>query len=145
MKELEPEAASTIMVVEDCASNMMLFCDLLERVGFDTLRAETGFHAIRLARTHRPDLILLDIKLPDIDGTKVARWFRANEYLRDIPIVAVTAFAMPGDRERILNAGFDAYVSKPISVRDFLEVVERFVSAKSLSFGETATQLDARC
>jgi two-component system, cell cycle response regulator DivK len=145
MNKLEPEAASTVMVVEDCTSNMMLFCDLLERVGFDTLRAETGFQAIRLASTHRPDLILLDIRLPDIDGTKVVRWLRANKKLCDVPVVAITAFALPGDKERILDAGFDAYVAKPISVRDFLEVVERFVGAKSPSFDRTAMQMDARC
>lgn len=143
MKELEPGTVHTILIVEDCQSNMMLFCDLLERVGYDILRAETGLSAIRLARTHRPDLILLDIKLPDIDGTKVVRWLRANENLRDVPVVAVTAFAMQGDRERILNAGVDAYVSKPISIPNLLKVVERFIGTKSLSFGGAAPQMDA--
>lgn len=143
---MEPQPKNNkILIVEDSASNMMLFCDLLERVGYEIVCAETGRQGVRLARAHRPDLVLLDIKLPDIDGTRVIRWIRRLEGLRTVPIIAVTAFAMNGDKEKFLDAGFDAYVSKPISIPHFLEVIEHFRTAKPVTFGGNVTQLDARC
>lgn len=145
MDELEPQAKNKILIVEDSASNMMLFSDLLERVGYEIVCAETGRQGIRLARSQKPDLILLDIKLPDIDGTKIIRWIRKHAGLRAVPVIAVTAFAMLGDKERFLDAGFDAYVSKPISIPHFLEVIERFTATETIAFGASVTQLDARC
>lgn len=145
MEELEPQAKNKILIVEDSASNMMLFSDLLERVGYEIVCAETGRQGIRLARSQKPDLILLDIKLPDIDGTKIIRWIRKHDGLRAVPVIAVTAFAMLGDKERFLDAGFDAYVSKPISIPNFLEVIERFVATETIAFGASVAQLDARC
>lgn len=145
MDRMEPQPKTKILIVEDSASNMMLFCDLLERVGYEIVCAETGRQGVRLARAHRPDLVLLDIKLPDIDGTRLIRWIRRLDTLRAVPIIAVTAFAMLGDKEKFLNAGFDAYVSKPISIPHFLEVIEHFLTAKPMAFGASITQLDARC
>lgn len=145
MDEMEPQAKNKILIVEDSASNMMLFSDLLERVGYEIVCAETGRQGIRLARAHQPDLILLDIKLPDIAGTRIIRWIRKHENLHAVPVIAVTAFAMIGDKERFLDAGFDAYVSKPISIPSFLEVIESFFAAKTIAFGASVAQLDARC
>lgn len=145
MDGMEPQPKHKILIVEDSASNMMLFCDLLERVGYEIICAETGRQGVRLARSHRPDLVLLDIKLPDIDGTRVMRWIRRLDSLRAIPIIAVTAFAMLGDKEKFLDAGFDAYISKPISIPSFLEVVEHFLTAKPMTFAANVTQWDARC
>lgn len=145
MDGMEPQPKNKILIVEDSASNMMLFCDLLERVGYEIICAETGRQGVRLARSHRPDLVLLDIKLPDIDGTRVIRWIRRLDSLHTIPIIAVTAFAMLGDKEKFLDAGFDAYISKPISIPSFLEVVEHFMTAKPITFAANVTQWDARC
>ncbi len=145
MDGMEPQPKTKILIDEDSASNMMLFSDLLERVGYEIVCADTGRKGVRLARAHRPDLVLLDIKLPDIDGTRLVRWIRRLDTLRAVPIIAVTAFAMLGDKERFLDAGFDAYVSKPISIPHFLQVIEHFLTTKPVTFGASITQLDARC
>lgn len=124
--------SQTVLIVEDSRLNMMLFCDLLEREGYVTLRAETGMKGIRLARAHRPDLILMDIKLPDFNGTEVIRWIKHDETLKDIPVMAVTALAMLGDREKILESGCDAYMAKPIGVPEFLAAIEKTISMNCL-------------
>ncbi len=118
----------TVLIVEDNELNMKLFHDLLEAHGYDTLQTKDGMEALKLARVHRPDLILMDIQLPEVSGLEVTKWIKEDDELRSIPIIAVTAFAMKGDEEKIREGGCEAYIAKPISVANFLEVVERFLS-----------------
>jgi two-component system cell cycle response regulator DivK len=118
----------TVLIVEDNELNMKLFHDLLEAHGYDTLQTKDGMEALKLARLHRPDLILMDIQLPEVSGLEVTKWIKEDDELRSIPIIAVTAFAMKGDEEKIREGGCEAYIAKPISVANFLEVVERFLS-----------------
>ncbi|MEM9750244.1 MAG: response regulator, partial [Pseudomonadota bacterium] len=113
----------TVLIVEDNELNMKLFHDLLEAHGYDTLQTRDGMEALRLAREHAPDLILMDIQLPEVSGLEVTKWLKEDEELSAIPIVAVTAFAMKGDEERIREGGCEAYIAKPISVASFLETV----------------------
>jgi len=115
-----------VLIVEDNELNMKLFHDLLHAHGFATIQTRNGFDAISLAREHHPDLILMDIQLPEVSGLEVTKWLKEDDDLRSIPVVAVTAFAMKGDEERIRSGGCEAYVSKPISVVMFLETVRRF-------------------
>jgi two-component system cell cycle response regulator DivK len=119
-----------VLIVEDNELNMKLFHDLLDAHGYDTIQTRNGFDAIALARQHRPDLILMDIQLPEVSGLEVTKWLKEDDELRAIPVVAVTAFAMKGDEERIRSGGCEAYVSKPISVMTFLETVKRFAGAQ---------------
>ena len=114
-----------VMIVEDNELNMKLFHDLLEAHGYRTLQSRNGFEAMDIARAEHPDLILMDIQLPEISGLEVTKWLKDDEELNHIPVVAVTAFAMKGDEERIRQGGCEAYVSKPISVMHFLEVVRK--------------------
>ena len=113
----------TVMIVEDNELNMKLFHDLLAAHGYRTLQTRTGMEALRLAREQRPDLILMDIQLPEVSGLEVTRWLKDDEELCDIPVIAVTAFAMKGDEERIRQGGCEAYISKPISIASFLAAV----------------------
>lgn len=117
----------TILIVEDNELNMKLFHDLLEAHGYQTLQTADGLSALDIARENRPDLILMDIQLPEVSGLEVTKWLKEDEELRSIPVVAVTAFAMKGDEEKIIEGGCEAYISKPISVNSFLETVDRFV------------------
>jgi two-component system cell cycle response regulator DivK len=112
-----------ILVVEDNERNMALLRDVLQATGYGTLQASTGREAVGLARAHRPALVLMDIRLPDMDGTEALRLLRTNERTASIPVLAVTAQAMAGDRERFLAAGFDGYLSKPIDVDGLLDAV----------------------
>lgn len=114
-----------ILVVEDNEKNMKLFRDVLVATGYRTLEATTGGDAVDMASEHTPDLVLMDIQLPDLDGVQALHRLRADERTATIPIVALTAQAMRGDRERFLAAGFDGYVSKPVNVRDLLETVRQ--------------------
>ena len=114
-----------LLIVEDNELNMKLFHDLLESQGYRTLQTREGLQALALARQHRPDLILMDIQLPEISGLEVTKWLKDDEELSHIPVVAVTAFAMKGDEDRIRQGGCEAYISKPISVMHFLEVVRK--------------------
>ncbi len=116
-----------VLVVEDNKSNMRLCHDLLQAHGYKVVRAKDGSNGWHMAREHRPNLILLDIQLPDLSGLEVVSQLRADEDLRSIPVIAMTAFAMNGDREKFLQNGFDAYISKPISVVDFLQTVEQLI------------------
>ena len=118
----------TILIVEDNPLNMKLFHDLLEAHGYATLQAKEGNEALKLTREHLPNLILMDIQLPEISGLDVTRLIKADDRLRHIPIVAVTAFAMRGDEEKIREAGCEAYMSKPISIAHFMEVIERTIT-----------------
>jgi two-component system cell cycle response regulator DivK len=116
----------TVLIVEDNELNMKLFNDLLEAHGYRTVQTRSGVEAMGLAREHRPDLILMDIQLPEISGLQVARWLKDDLELRSIPVIAVTAFAMKGDEEKIRQGGCEAYMSKPISVAKFLETVRNY-------------------
>ena len=120
--------AKTVLIVEDNELNMKLFNDLLEAHGYFTLQTKDGVEALRLARTHRPDLILMDIQLPEVSGLEVTKWLKEDDDLRSIPIIAVTAFAMKGDEQKIRDGGCEAYIAKPISVASFMSTVERFLS-----------------
>src|SRR6478672_7302370 len=115
-----------ILVVEDNEKNMKLFRDVLQATGYRTLEATTGGRAVELATEHRPDLVLMDIQLPDIDGVAALGRLRADERTASIPVLALTAQAMHGDRERFLAAGFDGYMSKPVDVLALLDVVKRY-------------------
>jgi two-component system cell cycle response regulator DivK len=117
-----------VLVVEDHDLNMKLFNDLLETRGHRVLQARNGAEGMNLARQHHPDLILMDIRLPGISGFEATKWIREEQGLRYTPIIAVTAFAMRGDEERIREAGYDAYMAKPISVWNFLELVDQFLA-----------------
>ncbi|MCZ8086552.1 MAG: response regulator [Brevundimonas sp.] len=114
-----------VLIVEDNELNMKLFHDLLDSQGYETLQTREGLQALALARQHRPDLILMDIQLPEISGLEVTRWLKEDEELSHIPVVAVTAFAMKGDEERIRRGGCEAYISKPISISAFLDTVRK--------------------
>src|SRR6185312_5640966 len=109
----------TVLIVEDNELNMKLFHDLLQANGFATIETRNGIEALDLARKHKPDLILMDIQLPEVSGLEVTKWIKEDEELKSIPVVAVTAFAMKGDEERIREGGCEAYLSKPISVAKF--------------------------
>jgi two-component system cell cycle response regulator DivK len=119
----------TVLIVEDNELNMKLFADILESRGYATLRTGEGLEALELARAWRPDLILMDIQLPAISGLEVTRWIKEEPELASIPVVAVTAFAMRGDEDRIRDAGCEAYIPKPISIRSFLETIEAFIGS----------------
>jgi two-component system cell cycle response regulator DivK len=117
-------AGRKVLIVEDNELNMKLFNDLLEAHGYTTLQTKDGREALSIARLHRPDLILMDIQLPEVSGLEVTKWLKADEELRGIPIVAVTAFAMKGDEEKIRQGGCEGYIAKPISIAGFMRVVE---------------------
>src|ERR1700675_733330 len=121
-------ATKKVLIVEDNDLNMKLFNDLLEAHGYFTLQTKDGVEALRMARQHRPDLILMDIQLPEVSGLEVTKWLKEDDDLRTIPVVAVTAFAMKGDEEKICEGGCEAYIAKPISVASFMSTVERFLS-----------------
>ncbi|MEE9588296.1 MAG: response regulator [Hyphomicrobiaceae bacterium] len=115
------------MIVEDNELNMKLFSDLLHAQGYETLQTRDGMEALALACRHRPNLILMDIQLPEVSGLEVTKWIKDDDRVSDIPVVAVTAFAMKGDEERIRQGGCEAYISKPISVPMFLETIRQFI------------------
>jgi two-component system, cell cycle response regulator DivK len=119
--------SKTVLIVEDNELNMKLFHDLLDAHGYATIQTKDGMEALTLAREHMPDLILMDIQLPEVSGLEVTKWIKEDATLRSIPVIAVTAFAMKGDEERIREGGCEAYIAKPISVQKFLETVRRFL------------------
>ena len=123
----EHRIAKKVLIVEDNDLNMKLFNDLLEAHGYFTLQTKDGVEALRMARLHRPDLILMDIQLPEVSGLEVTKWLKEDDDLRSIPVIAVTAFAMKGDEEKIREGGCEAYIAKPISVASFMGTVERFL------------------
>jgi len=119
--------AKKVLIVEDNELNMKLFRDLVEANGYETLTTRSGLNALDLAREHRPDLILMDIQLPEISGLDITRRIKMDADLSAIPIIAVTAFAMKGDEERIRQGGCEEYMSKPISVPHFIATLQRFL------------------
>jgi len=120
-----------ILVVEDNERNMRLFCDVLQASGYRTLEATTGEGAVELALEHAPDLVLMDIQLPDIGGVEALALLRADERGAFLPVLALTAQAMEGDRERFLAAGFDGYVSKPVDIPNFVATVKEYCDGGS--------------
>ena len=121
--------SKTVMIVEDNELNMKLFHDLLEAHGYHPVGTSDGIGALDLARKRRPDLILMDIQLPEVSGLEVTKWLKEDRELKAIPVVAVTAFAMKGDEKRIREAGCEAYLSKPVAVAQFIETIRRFLGA----------------
>jgi two-component system cell cycle response regulator DivK len=119
--------AQRILIVEDNDLNLKLFRDLLAANGFETVETREGLEAMALTRSMMPDLILMDIQLPEISGLDITRKIKADPDLRHIPIIAVTAFAMKDDEEKILQAGCEAYLSKPIAIDQFLATIRRFL------------------
>ncbi|MFN8926547.1 MAG: response regulator [Rhodospirillales bacterium] len=122
-----PEEAKRVLIVEDNELNMKLFHDLLEAHGYRTLQTKDGMEALRLARRYRPDIILMDIQLPEVSGLEVTKWIKEDDDLRSIPVIAVTAFAMKGDEEKIREGGCEDYIAKPISVAKVLQTIERYL------------------
>ena len=118
--------AKTVMIVEDNELNMKLFNDMLESNGYSVVQTADGMAALDLARRTRPDLILMDIQLPEVSGLDVIKWLKADVDLAGIPVIAITAFAMKGDEEKIRAGGCEDYLSKPISYAKFLETVSRY-------------------
>jgi two-component system cell cycle response regulator DivK len=120
-----------ILVVEDNEKNMKLFRDVLSATGYRTLEARTGGEAIELATANPPDLVLMDIQMPDVDGVEALRRLRADERTAAIPVLAVTAQAMQGDREHFLAEGFDGYLSKPVNVRELIGTVRQHCDGRA--------------
>lgn len=116
-----------VLIVEDNDLNLKLFRDLLEAHGYETFETKDGSEALPLAKNVRPDLILMDIQLPEISGLDITKRLKSDEEVSHIPVVAVTAFAMKDDEEMILSAGCEAYMSKPISIPTFIETVQKFL------------------
>lgn len=119
--------SKTVLIVEDNELNMKLFNDLLQAHGYNTVQTRNGRDAVPMARQHVPDLILMDIQLPEISGLDITRELKADDEMKKIPVIAVTAFAMKGDEEKIREGGCDGYISKPISVPLFLDTVKQFI------------------
>ena len=122
--------AKTILIVEDNELNMKLFHDLLEAHNFKTLQTRDGNDALALAKEHHPDLILMDIQLPGVSGLEITRQIKADDEIKSIPIVAVTAFAMKGDEDRIRESGCEAYIAKPIHIDELISTVQRFIRSE---------------
>ncbi|MCE9658723.1 MAG: response regulator [Burkholderiales bacterium] len=119
----------TILIVEDNEKNMKLVRDILRHNGHATIEAVTGEDGVRLALEAQPDLVLMDIQLPDIDGIEALRRIREAPLLDGVPVVAVSASVMPDDHQKILRSGFDAFVTKPINLKQFLDTVKRFLES----------------
>ena len=119
---------TTILIVEDNEKNMKLVRDILRHHKYDTVEAATGEDGVRLALERRPDLVLMDIQLPDIDGIEALRRIREDRALDAVAVIAVSASVMPDDKQKIVTSGFDAFVSKPINLKQFLETVHRFLA-----------------
>ncbi len=120
----------TVLIVEDNELNMKLFNDLLEAHNINTLQTKDGREVLDIAREKKPDLVIMDIQLPEVSGLEVTKWLKADEELCKIPVIAVTAFAMKGDEQKIREVGCDDYISKPISVAHFMEVVQKHLNAE---------------
>jgi len=116
---------STVLIVEDNPKNMKLVRDLLQHEGHRTLEADTGEGGLALALQERPDLVLMDIQLPDIDGTTVLARIREDNTLDAMPVLAVSASVMPDQQQRVVGSGFDGFIAKPISIKPFLAAVRR--------------------
>ena len=130
-EQSDATTVKTVLIVEDNELNMKLFNDLLEAHGYRVLQTREGLSALDIAREHKPDLILMDIQLPEVSGIEVTKWLKEDDDLRSIPVVAVTAFAMKGDEQKIREGGCEGYISKPISVASFLSTINSFFEVPS--------------
>ncbi|OYW43741.1 MAG: two-component system response regulator [Rhodobacterales bacterium 12-64-8] len=123
--------AKKVLVVEDNELNMKLFCDLLDAFGFETVQSRDGLKAVELARANKPDLIIMDIQLPEVSGLDLTRWIKDDTSIKTIPIMAVTAFAMRQDERLVREAGCEAYMSKPIQMTAFIAEVKRLTGTQT--------------
>jgi two-component system cell cycle response regulator DivK len=126
----DQRAAHKVLIVEDNVLNIKLFNDILEAHGYTIFQTKDGLEALSIARLHRPDLIVMDIQLPEMSGLEITKRLKADEELRGIPIIAVTAFAMRDDEAKIRRAGCDGYMTKPISIAGFIQAIERCLPAQ---------------
>lgn len=120
-----------VLVVEDNELNMRLFCDLLGAYGFTTFQCRDGAKAVEIARKELPDLIIMDIQLPEVSGLDITRWLKDDKKVAHIPVLAVTAFAMRADEQRVREAGCEGYLSKPIQIASFIRAVEALMPKES--------------
>lgn len=120
-----------VLIVEDNELNMKLFHDLLEAHDVGTIQARDGKNVLALAREHKPDLILMDIQLPEISGLDITKWLKEDDELKAIPVIAVTAFAMKGDEQKIREGGCEDYISKPISVIKFIDTIQKYLAPQN--------------
>src|SRR3954466_4934137 len=139
-----PLPARTVLIVEDNAFNLKLLDDLLQAAGYNTLKATDGRQALQMTRQFRPDVILMDIGLPDMSGIDVTKEIRASDELKDIPVIAVTAYATPEDEAAIRRAGCDDYIAKPISAPVFLRMVWRHANFRLIDGGDDGAKIDRR-
>ena len=137
LEQQENSKRKRILVVEDNQMGLMLLSQLLKAQGYDILQTSEGWRAIDLARDNQPDLILMDIGLPDICGLDVTRLLKQDDQTKTIPVIAVTAFAMPEYEKRSLESGCDAYITKPILMDKLLRTVEAFLSSPAPAFGSS--------
>lgn len=119
--------AKSVLVVEDNELNMRLFCDLLDSFGYKTFQCRDGAKVMEIARGEQPDLIIMDIQLPEVSGLDITRWLKDDEDVSHIPVLAVTAFAMRDDEQRVRDAGCEGYLSKPIQIGSFMRAVEELI------------------
>jgi two-component system cell cycle response regulator DivK len=117
-----------ILVVEDNERNLRLFTEIIEAIGHQALIARDGEEGVRLAKEYIPDLVLMDIQMPVMDGSEAFRMLRADSTTKDIPVIAVTSYAMKGDKERLLREGFVAYIPKPIAVQEFMDTIKSILA-----------------
>lgn len=117
-----------ILIVEDDSKNLTLFRDVLQATGYETIEATDGDRGVKLAQASKPDLILMDVQMSEMDGLEATRILKADTNTSTIPIIALTAYAMKGDEERMLEAGCDGYLAKPIDIKEFLKEVSRHLS-----------------
>lgn len=120
----------SVLVVEDNELNMQLFCDLLDAFGYKTFCCRDGAAVVDLAREHQPDLIIMDIQLPEVSGLDITRWLKDDPELAHIPVLAVTAFAMRADETRVMEAGCEGYLAKPIQMRTFISKVQQLIKGR---------------
>ncbi len=123
----------SVLVVEDNELNMRLFCDLLDAFGYEAFKCGDGERAIEIAREKKPDLIIMDIQLPVVSGLDITRWLKDDPELAHIPVLAVTAFAMRADEQKVREAGCEGYLSKPIQMTSFLRAVEELIGGQPVS------------
>ena len=123
----------SVLVVEDNELNMRLFCDLLDAFGYETHMCRDGAKAVEIARQELPNLIIMDIQLPEVSGLDITRWIKDDPELTHIPVLAVTAFAMRADEQRVREAGCEGYLSKPIQMTSFLRAVDELIGGQPVS------------
>ena len=134
--------SKTVLIVEDNELNMKLFHDLLEAHGVNTVETYDGKNVLELAREHNPDLILMDIQLPEISGLDVTKQLKSDDELKSIPVIAVTAFAMKGDEQKIREGGCEDYISKPISVGKFMATINQYLEGDEPSDNKKEDEAD---